>query len=86
MKCIASSVAGAGALHNVKPIADSLFDNGEYAASLRELAVLKAPVDAFFDGVMVNAEDPALRANRLALLSTLHAAMNRVADLSKLAG
>jgi glycyl-tRNA synthetase beta chain len=75
----------AGALHNVKPIADSLFDNGEYAASLRELAVLKAPVDAFFDGVMVNAEDPALRANRLALLSTLHAAMNRVADLSKLA-
>jgi glycyl-tRNA synthetase beta chain len=76
----------AGALHNVKPIADSLFDNGEYAASLRELAVLKAPVDAFFDGVMVNAEDPALRANRLALLSTLHAAMNRVADLSKLAG
>jgi glycyl-tRNA synthetase beta chain len=75
----------AGALHNVKPIADSLFDNGEYAASLRELAVLKAPVDAFFDGVMVNAEDPALRANRLALLATLHAAMNRVADLSKLA-
>jgi glycyl-tRNA synthetase beta chain len=75
----------AGALHNVKPIADSLFDNGEYAASLRELAVLRTPVDAFFDGVMVNAEDPALRANRLALLATLHAAMNRVADLSKLA-
>jgi glycyl-tRNA synthetase beta chain len=75
----------AAALHNVKPLADSLFDNGEYTASLRELAVLKAPVDAFFDGVMVNADDAALRANRLALLSTLHAAMNRVADLSKLA-
>ncbi len=75
----------AGALTNVKPLADSLFDNGEYTASLRELAVLKAPVDAFFDGVMVNADDPALRANRLALLATLHAAMNRVADLSKLA-
>ncbi|HVK32529.1 MAG TPA: DALR anticodon-binding domain-containing protein, partial [Burkholderiaceae bacterium] len=75
----------AGALHNVRPLADSLFDNGEYTASLRELAVLKNPVDAFFDGVMVNAEDPALRANRLALLSALHAAMNRVADLSKLA-
>jgi len=42
-------------------------------------------VDAFFDGVMVNAEDAALRANRLALLATLHAAMNRVADLSRLA-
>jgi glycyl-tRNA synthetase beta chain len=75
----------AGALHNVRPLADALFDNGEYTASLRELAVLKAPVDAFFDGVMVNADDPALRANRLALLSQLHAAMNRVADLSKLA-
>jgi glycyl-tRNA synthetase beta chain len=75
----------AAALHNVKPLADSLFDNGEYTASLRELAVLKAPVDAFFDSVMVNADDAALRANRLALLSTLHAAMNRVADLSKLA-
>jgi glycyl-tRNA synthetase beta chain len=75
----------AGALTNVKPLADSLFDNGEYTASLRELAVLKAPVDAFFDGVMVNADDPALRANRLALLASLHAAMNRVADLSKLA-
>jgi glycyl-tRNA synthetase beta chain len=49
------------------------------------LAALKAPVDAFFDGVMVNAEDAALRANRLGLLATLHAAMNRVADLSKLA-
>jgi len=49
------------------------------------LAGLKAPVDAFFDGVMVNADDPALRANRLALLGTLHASMNRVADLSRLA-
>ncbi|MFO1338807.1 MAG: glycine--tRNA ligase subunit beta [Burkholderiaceae bacterium] len=75
----------AGALANVQPLSDKLFDNGEYAASLRELAVLKAPVDAFFDGVMVNADDPALRANRLALLSRLHAAMNRVADLSRLA-
>jgi glycyl-tRNA synthetase beta chain len=75
----------AGALQNVQPLADKLFDNGEYTASLRELAVLRAPVDAFFDSVMVNADDPALRANRLALLAQLHAAMNRVADLSKLA-
>lgn len=74
-----------GALHSVQPLADSLYANGEYAASLRELAVLKAPVDAFFDGVMVNAEDPALRANRLGLLKSLHEAMNRVADLSRLA-
>ena len=74
-----------GALNNVQPLADALFDNGEYAASLRELAVLKAPVDTFFDSVLVNAADDALRANRLALLAALHAAMNRVADLSKLA-
>jgi glycyl-tRNA synthetase beta chain len=47
--------------------------------------VLKAPVDAFFDGVMVNAEDEALRRNRLALLKQLHSAMNQVADLSRLA-
>ena len=75
----------ATALKNVQPIADSLFHAGQYEASLRELAMLKAPVDAFFDGVMVNAEDAALRANRLGLLKTLHEAMNRVADLSRLA-
>ena len=80
-----AEVALAAALNDVKPLADRLFTNGEYAASLRELAVLKAPVDAFFDSVMVNADDPALRANRLGLLATLHAAMNRVADLSRLA-
>ena len=58
---------------------------GDYTASLQTLAGLRGPVDAFFDGVMVNAEDPALRANRLALLQSLHVAMNRVADLSRLA-
>ena len=42
-------------------------------------------MDAFFDAVMVNAEDPALRRNRLALLAHLHVSMNRVADLSRLA-
>ncbi len=72
-------------LATVKPKADAAFEKGDYTASLRALAALKAPVDAFFDDVMVNAEDPKLRANRLALLSQLHAAMNRVADLSKLA-
>ncbi|MEJ6000837.1 glycine--tRNA ligase subunit beta [Paucibacter soli] len=75
----------AGALKMTAHVADALFHNGEYAASLRELATLRGPVDAFFDGVMVNAEDPALRANRLGLLKSLHEAMNRVADLSRLA-
>ncbi|CAN1485254.1 MAG: glycine--tRNA ligase subunit beta [Sulfuritalea sp.] len=73
------------AVSKVKPEADKLFENGDYTASLKTLAALKAPVDAFFDNVMVNADDPALKANRLGLLATLHQTMNRVADLSKLA-
>jgi glycyl-tRNA synthetase beta chain len=72
-------------LTKVKPQADQLFEAGDYTASLQALAALKAPVDDFFDNVMVNADDPALKANRLGLLATLHQAMNRVADLSKLA-
>ena len=73
------------ALQAVVPKAQSAFEQGDYTASLQALAVLRAPVDAFFDGVMVNAEDAALKANRLGLLATLHAAMNRVADISRLA-
>jgi glycyl-tRNA synthetase beta chain len=75
----------AEAMRTVLPRADAHYEAGRYTESLRELAALKAPVDAFFDGVMVNADDPALRANRLALLASLHRAMNRVADLSRLA-
>jgi glycyl-tRNA synthetase beta chain len=73
------------ALLRVQPVADAAFERGDYTASLQALAALKAPVDAFFEAVMVNTEDAALRANRLGLLATLHAAMNRVADLSRLA-
>jgi glycyl-tRNA synthetase beta chain len=80
-----AEVALAAALAAAAPLADAAYERGDYAASLQALAVLKTPVDAFFDGVMVNAEDPALRRNRLALLGSLHAAMNRVADLSRLA-
>ncbi len=80
-----SEIALNEALSKVKPVADKLFENGDYTASLKSLAALKAPVDAFFDNVMVNADDPALKANRLGLLATLHQTMNRVADLSKLA-
>jgi glycyl-tRNA synthetase beta chain len=73
------------ALSKVKPQADKMFESGDYTASLQALAALKAPVDDFFDNVMVNVDDPALKANRLGLLATLHQTMNRVADLSKLA-
>ena len=73
------------AVQKVVPQANAQFDAGDYTASLQTLAALRAPVDAFFDGVMVNAEQTDLRLNRLGLLATLHAAMNLVADLSRLA-
>jgi glycyl-tRNA synthetase beta chain len=81
----AAETALHAALQAVARRADAAFDAGDLAGSLQALAALKAPVDEFFDKVMVNADDPALRANRLALLGQLHAAMNRIADLSKLA-
>ena len=73
------------AMQDISPRAQALFDAGDYAAALQTLAALRAPVDAFFDGVMVNAEALDLRLNRLGLLKTLHSAMNQVADLSRLA-
>jgi glycyl-tRNA synthetase beta chain len=73
------------ALSEIAPRADAAFAAGDYTASLQALAALKAPVDDFFDHVMVNADDPALKANRLALLNQLHRTMNRVADISRLA-
>jgi len=79
-----AEIALNAALATVKPQADAAFEQGDYAASLQSLAALKGPVDAFFDHVMVNVDDAALRANRLGLLAVLHGAMNRVADLSRL--
>ena len=80
-----AEIALYSAMNTVAPQADSQFEAGDYTASLQTLAALRAPVDAFFDGVMVNAEQADLRLNRLGLLAKLHNAMNRVADLSKLA-
>ena len=73
------------AMQATVPAANAQFDAGDHTASLQALAALRTPVDAFFDGVMVNADDAALKANRLGLLKGLHEAMNRVADLSRLA-
>ncbi|MDB5946670.1 MAG: glyS, partial [Ramlibacter sp.] len=73
------------AMKDIAPRAAAQFEAGDYTASLQSLAALRAPVDAFFDDVMVNAEQADLRLNRLGLLATLHQAMNRVADLSRLA-
>ena len=68
-----------------EPIADALYEKGEFSAMLGSLTPLKTPVDTFFADVMVNAEDPAVRANRQALLMKLYNLMNRVAELSALA-
>ena len=73
------------ALDAVTPTANALFAQGDFTGYLKSFAALKAPVDEFFDKVMVMAEDKAVRANRLALLRDLRDAMNKVADLSKLA-
>ena len=61
-----------------------LIAKGDYTAVLDKLANLRAPVDNFFDNVMVNAEDPALRQNRLAILNTLQNLFLQVADISLL--
>ncbi len=73
------------AMQQVVPQADAHFNAGRYTESLQALAALRVPVDAFFDDVMVNAEQMDLRLNRQGLLKMLHQAMNRVADLSLLA-
>ncbi len=73
------------AMQKIAPQALAQFEAGNYTASLQSLAALRAPVDAFFDDVMVNAEAMDLRLNRQGLLKSLHLAMNRVADLSCLA-
>ncbi len=73
------------AMGKLVPESTAQFEAGDYTASLQTLAALHGPVDAFFDDVMVNAEEMDLRLNRQGLLKSLHVAMNRVADLSRLA-
>ena len=80
-----AEIALFAAMQIVAPTAKAQFEAGDYTASLQTLAALRAPVDAFFDGVMVNADEMDLRLNRQGLLKSLHDAMNRVADLSRLA-
>jgi glycyl-tRNA synthetase beta chain len=72
-------------LLQVAPRVEAQLAAHEYTGALTALAALRETVDTFFNDVMVNAEDPALRANRLALLTALHRQMNSVADISRLA-
>ena len=80
-----AEVALFATMQAVLPKANAQFDAGDYTASLQSLAALATPVDAFFECVMVNAPESELRLNRQGLLQSLHDAMNRVADLSRLA-
>ena len=79
-----AEIALYAAMQQLAPQAQTQFEAGDYTASLKTLAALRLPVDDFFDAVMVNAEEPDLRLNRQGLLKSLHLAMNRVADLSRL--
>ncbi|HVS26622.1 MAG TPA: glycine--tRNA ligase subunit beta [Burkholderiales bacterium] len=73
------------ALKTTSRKADALFKQGDFTGYLKTFAVLRSPVDAFFESVMVMADAPELRHNRLALLADLRKEMNRIADISKLA-
>jgi glycyl-tRNA synthetase beta chain len=74
-----------GALLAAEPLVAAELAAGRYTAALKMLAGLRGEVDAFFEQVLVNAEDTKVRANRLALLNRLGGLMNQVADISKLA-
>ncbi|MEO6623710.1 MAG: glycine--tRNA ligase subunit beta, partial [Burkholderiaceae bacterium] len=80
-----AEIALFASMQQLVPQANAEFEAGDYTASLQSLAALATPVDAFFEGVMVNAPENELRINRQGLLQCLHDAMNRVADLSRLA-
>ncbi|MFC3337691.1 glycine--tRNA ligase subunit beta [Paracandidimonas soli] len=73
------------AIEAVAPQAQAQFEAGDFTASLATLAQTSGAVDTFFNDVMVMDDDPAIRANRLALLGRLHQLMNQVADIARLA-
>ena len=73
------------ALKHASAVAGPLFDKGDYTGYLKSFAVLRQPVDAFFEGVMVMADDPVVRRRRLSLLYAMEFEMNRVADIARLA-
>jgi glycyl-tRNA synthetase beta chain len=71
-------------MDKLAPLAEPLFEQGEYAQGLKILAALREPVDSFFDQVMVMTDDEKLRTNRLSLLSQLERLFLSVADITRL--
>ncbi|MCW1843196.1 glycine--tRNA ligase subunit beta [Prosthecomicrobium hirschii] len=82
----AEEQALAAAIATAAPAAAAAVAREDFAAAMTALSALRAPVDAFFDKILVNAADPALRLNRLRLLDQIRAACHAVADFSKIAG
>jgi len=76
----------AKALAKARPAAEKAVEEENFAAAMRALADLRGPVDSFFEGVLVNAEDAMLRRNRMLLLSQIRDALHAVADVSKIEG
>ncbi len=76
----------AAAVNQAEKQAAQAIQNEDFSAALAALSALREPVDSFFEGVLVNDEDQAVRANRLALLARIRAATGQVADFSKIAG
>ena len=81
----AAEIELAKQLQRVAPLIETHMREASYEQALAEMVKLREPVDRFFDEVMVMADDPAVRQNRLALLARLHQLMNQVADISRLA-
>ncbi|WP_374518446.1 glycine--tRNA ligase subunit beta [Undibacterium squillarum] len=81
----AAEIALAQAVERIRPDVDAAFAGSDFTQALKAMAAIRPEVDQFFADVMVNAEDPALRLNRLSLLASLHRMLNQVADISKLA-
>ena len=74
------------ALNKAAPDASAALEKEDFAGAMKALSQLRGPVDAFFDKVTVNADDPKARENRLRLLSQIRDALNKVADFSKVEG
>jgi len=81
-----AEAALATALATAEPAVDAAIASEDFAAAMTALASLRAPIDAFFEGVIVNDPDPAKRAARLATLVRIRAAMHKVADFSRIEG
>jgi len=82
----ASEKALFAALAEAKAAIAVALEKEDFAAAMQQMAALRPPVDAFFEGVKVNAEDKAVRENRLNLLASLRATLHQVADFSKIEG